>query len=169
MKQLILSRHAQTESTFSNKKDFERNLTSQGISDSTLVSNYLLEKGIKTDLILSSPANRAIATARLYANRFNIQLDKIIEVNQLYDGFSTQEFLEMLQARTSKNDKVWVFGHNPDIASWASRLLDDNYLHVPPGTAIGIEFDVENWSDIDARSGKLILYTTPKMLKEKLS
>jgi len=25
---------------------------------------------------------------------------------------------------------------------------------------------VDNWSEIDARSGKLIHYTTPKMLKE---
>ncbi|MRT92623.1 histidine phosphatase family protein [Ancylomarina sp. 16SWW S1-10-2] len=169
MKQLILSRHAKTEESRYDIKDFERNLTNRGISDSTLVSKYLFEKGIETDLILSSPANRAIATARLYANQFHIQLDKIIQIDQLYDGFSTQEFLEMLQSKAGKNDKVWVFGHNPDIASWASNLLDEGYLHVPPGTAIGIEFDVENWSDIDARSGKLILYTTPKMLTEKLS
>ena len=169
MKQLILSRHAKTEVIRFDINDFERNLTNRGINDSALVSSYLLEKGIETDLIISSPANRAIATARLYANRFNIQLDQIIQIDQLYDGFSTQEFLEMLQTKAGQKDKVWVFGHNPDIASWASKLIDEGYLHVPTGTAIGIEFDVENWTDIDARSGKLIHYTTPKILKEKLS
>ena len=169
MKQLILSRHAKTEAIHFDINDFERNLTQRGISDSTLVSNHLFEKGIQTDLIISSPANRAIASARLFANRFNIQLNNIIQVDQLYDGFSTQEFLNMLQTKAGQKDKVWVFGHNPDIASWASNLLDEGFLHVPTGTAIGIKFDVEHWTDIDARSGKLIHYTTPNRLKEKLS
>jgi len=166
MKQLILSRHAKTEVIRYDISDFERNLTSRGINDSALVSDYLFKKGIHTDLIISSPANRAIATARLFANRFNIQLDKIVQVEHLYHGFSTQEFLEMLEDKAGQFDRVWVFGHNPDIASWAYKLLDESYLHVPTGTTIGIEFDVENWSNIHARSGKLIHYTTPKMLKE---
>ena len=166
MKQLILSRHAKTEVIRYDISDFERNLTSRGINDSALVSSHLLDKGIQTDLIISSPANRAIATARLFAHRFNISLDQIVQVDQLYDGFSTQEFLGMLQNKAGQYDRVWVFGHNPDIASWASKFLDQGYLHVPTGTAIGIEFAVENWSDIDARSGKLTHYTTPKMLKE---
>ncbi|MGZ2369819.1 SixA phosphatase family protein [Ancylomarina sp. YFZ004] len=166
MKQLILSRHAKTEIIRSDISDFERNLTSRGINDSAIVSSYLLDKGIRTDLIISSPANRAIATARLFANRFNIELNKIVQVDQLYDGFSTQEFLGMLQNKAGQYDQVWVFGHNPDIASWASTFLEEGYLHVPTGTAIGIEFDVANWSDIDARSGKLVHYTTPKELKK---
>ncbi|MFT5749557.1 MAG: phosphohistidine phosphatase, partial [Ancylomarina sp.] len=91
MKQLILSRHAKTEDIRFDIKDFERNLTNRGLNDSALVSNHLFEKGIETDLIISSPANRAIATARLYANCFKIQLDQIVQINQLYDGFSTQE------------------------------------------------------------------------------
>lgn len=165
MKQLILSRHAKTEVIRYDISDFERNLTNRGINDSALVSSHLFDKGIQTDLIISSTANRAIATARLFAHRFNIELDQIVQIDQLYDGFSTQEFLEMLQKKAGQHERVWVFGHNPDIASWASKLLDEGYLNVPTGTAIGIEFDVENWSDIDARSGKLAHYTTPKMLK----
>lgn len=166
MKQLILSRHAKTEVIRYDISDFERNLTNRGINDSNLVSRHLFDKGIKTDIIISSPANRAIATARLYAHQFNIQLNTILQVDKLYDGFSTQEFLEMLQNEAGQHDKVWVFGHNPDIASWTSKLLDEGYFPVPTGTAIGIEFDVENWTDIDARSGKLIHFTTPKILKE---
>ncbi len=166
MKQLILSRHAKTEVIRYDISDFERNLTNRGINDSNLVSGHLFDKGIKTDIIISSPANRAIATARLYAHQFNIQLNTILQVDKLYDGFSTQEFLEMLQNEAGQHDKVWVFGHNPDIASWASKLLDEGYFPVPTGTAIGIEFDVENWTDIDARSGKLIHFITPKILKE---
>lgn len=166
MKQLILSRHSKTEVIRYDISDFERNLTNRGINDSKLVSSHLFQKGIETELIISSPANRAIATARLFAHQFNIQLDSILQIDQLYDGFSTQEFLELLQTKAKDQSKVWVFGHNPDIASWASKLLDEGYLHVPTGTAIGIEFDVENWTDIDARSGKLAHYTSPKMLKE---
>ncbi|MCZ4694831.1 phosphoglycerate mutase [Ancylomarina euxinus] len=166
MKQLILSRHAKTEVIRYDISDFERNLTHRGINDSALVSSHLFNKGIQTDLIVSSTANRAIATARLFAHCFNIELDQIVQIDQLYHGFSTQEFLEMLQKNAGQYERVWVFGHNPDIASWASKLLNKAYLDVPTGTAIGIEFDVENWSDINARSGKLIHYTTPKMLKQ---
>lgn len=165
MKQLILSRHAKTEAIRYDISDFERNLTERGIRDSFITSSYLLEKGIQTDLIISSPANRAIATAKHFANRFNIAQESIIQIDQLYDGFSTQEFLEMLQDKAGQYEQVWVFGHNPDIASWASILLNEGYFPIPTGTAIGIEFDVEKWTDIDARSGKLTHYTTPKMIK----
>jgi len=165
MKQLILSRHAKTEVIHGDISDFERNLTERGIRDSFLISSYLFEKGVQTDLIISSPANRAIATAKHFANRFNIAKNSILQIDQLYDGFSTQEFLGMLQNNANGYNRVWVFGHNPDIASWAFKLLDESYRPVPTGTAIGIEFDVENWSDIDARSGKLNFYVCPKMLK----
>jgi len=166
MKHLILTRHAKTEVIHDAISDYERNLTKRGIQDSNLISNYLLEKGIVADLLISSPANRAIATAKLFANRFNITQNNILKLDQLYNSLSTQEFLELLQHNAGHHDRVWVFGHNPDIASWAFKLLDENYRHVPTGTAIGIEFDVNNWSDIDARSGKLSFYVYPKMLKE---
>ncbi len=166
MKQLILSRHAKTEAIRYDIDDFERNLTDKGIRDSMLVSKHLLDKGIRADIIISSPAKRAISTARLYAHQFNIPLDSILQVKELYDGFSTQEFLEMLQNKAAKLKRVWVFGHNPDIAYWASILLGDSNLHIPTGTTIIIQFDVENWVDINARSGTLIQYITPKMLLE---
>ncbi len=165
MKHLILSRHAKTENIHNHISDFERNLTDRGIQDARSLAKDLFDKEIRTHLILSSPANRAIATARIYAHQFSIPLNQIVQIDQLYDGFSTQEFLSLLQDKAEKQNQVWVFGHNPDIASWASIFLPDGYLHVPTGTAIGIEFDVDNWIDIDARSGKLVHYTTPKMLK----
>lgn len=166
MKHLILSRHAKTEVIHNDISDFDRNLTKRGVRDSALISNYLFEKGVETDLMISSPANRAIATAKLFANRFNISKDNILKIDQLYSGFSTQEFLEMLQNNANSYNRVWVFGHNPDIASWAFKLLNESYRPVPTGTAIGIEFDAENWSDIDAHSGKLTFYVFPKMLKK---
>jgi len=165
MKHLILNRHAKTEVIYDGISDFERNLTDRGVRDSVLISNFLSEKGVQTDLMISSPANRAIATAKLFADCFNIAKENILEIDQLYDGSSTQEFLEILQCHASHIDRVWVFGHNPDIASWAFKLLDENYRHVPTGTAIGIEFNADKWSDIDARSGKLTFYVYPKMLK----
>jgi len=166
MKHLILTRHAKTEVIHDEISDFERNLTDRGIRDSVLISNYLFEKGVETDLMISSPANRAIATAKLFADCFNIAQNNILKIDQLYDGFSTQEFLDMLQYHASHLDRVWVFGHNPAIASWAFKLLDESYRHVPTGTAIGIKFNADNWSDIDGRSGELTFYVYPKMLKK---
>ncbi|MPQ46546.1 phosphoglycerate mutase [Marinifilum sp. N1E240] len=166
MKRLFLVRHAKTEVIRYDITDFQRNLKDRGINDSKLIANKLLLKKAVPDLILSSTANRAIQTANLFAKVLNYPLENIVKMDELYDGFTTHEFLGMLDQHGKDNERIMVVGHNPSIEYLAFNLSEEFYEYVPTCTVIGVEFDVDNWKDIDARTGKISLYEYPKKYKD---
>jgi len=166
MKRLFLVRHAKTEVIRYDITDFQRNLKDRGINDSNLIANKLLLKKAVPDLLLSSTANRAIQTANLFAKVLNYPLENIVKMDELYDGFTTHEFLGMLDQHGKNNECIMVVGHNPSIEYLAFNLSEEFYEYVPTCTVIGVEFDVDNWKDIDARTGKISLYEFPKKYKQ---
>ncbi|RUT80055.1 SixA phosphatase family protein [Ancylomarina longa] len=165
MKRLILVRHAKTEVIRYDITDFQRSLKERGISDSKLIANKLFLKNVQPGLLLSSPANRAIETALIFAEVLNYPVELIEQLDDLYDGFTTQDFLGILSELGEKHERIMVIGHNPSIEYLAFNLCDQFYGHVPTGTAIGIDFDVDDWDDIEARTGKLAFYEYPRKYK----
>ncbi|PKQ64334.1 hypothetical protein BZG02_05825 [Labilibaculum filiforme] len=166
MKRLILVRHAKTEGIRYDISDYQRNLIDRGISDSKLIANKLFLKNNIPDLMISSPANRAIETSLLFANVLHYPLDKIEQNDDLYDGFTTHEFLDLLHKLGKDHETIMVVGHNPSIEYLAFNLTEEFYHSVPTCTVIGIDFQIQNWSDIEARTGKLAFYEYPKKYKE---
>ncbi|PCH71185.1 MAG: phosphohistidine phosphatase [Bacteroidales bacterium] len=166
MKRLILVRHAKTEVIRYDISDYQRNLVERGINDSKLIANKLFLKSIIPDLIISSPANRAIETSLLFANVLQYPIDMIEQIDDLYDGFTTQEFLTLLDQFGKGKETVLVVGHNPSIEYLAFNLTEEFYHNVPTCTVIGIDFQIDNWSDIEVRTGKLAFYEYPKKYKQ---
>ena len=68
-KTLILARHGKAEKSDVDNFDFKRNLTERGESDVLMVAQQLLNI-ITPELIVSSPANRAYQTAKIFAKVF---------------------------------------------------------------------------------------------------
>jgi len=165
MKRLILVRHAKTEVIRYDITDFQRNLKERGINDSKLIANKLFLKNIIPDLLISSPANRAIETTLLFAEILNYPTEMIIQLDELYDGYTTQEFLELLNQLGEDHETVMIVGHNPSIEYLAFNLTDEFYGNVPTCTVIGIDFKVDKWSDIEVRTGKLAFYEYPRKYK----
>lgn len=67
-------RHA--ESNYNNEDDITRELTTKGLNDRKLVTNFLNDKNI--DIVLSSPYKRAIDTIKDFANAKGLKI-RIIE------------------------------------------------------------------------------------------
>ncbi|MDQ1771572.1 phosphoglycerate mutase [Labilibaculum sp. A4] len=166
MKRLILVRHAKTEVIRYDISDYQRSLVNRGINDSKLIANKLFLKNIIPDLMISSPANRAIETTLLFADVLQYPIDKIEQNDDLYDGFTTHEFLGLLDKLGKENETVMVVGHNPSIEYLAFNLTEEFYKAVPTCTVIGIDFQVDEWADIEVRTGKLAFYEYPKKYKE---
>ena len=63
MKRVVIVRHAKSV-PYGYEDDFNRNLTERGEMDATKISLELLQRGIKADIVLSSPAKRALEIGR---------------------------------------------------------------------------------------------------------
>lgn len=168
MKRLILVRHAKTEQLDyrSTKSDFERCLKPRGHSDSILVADELIKKGLKPDLILSSSAQRAMQTAQIIAKHMGYDAEPELH-RFLYDGYTTAEILGFLE-RYEKYDTIMIVAHNPEIAMLAINLASGDYYHFPTSATASITFDVDSWSKVNAREGQPEWFVYPSMIHRSI-
>lgn len=161
VKTVYFVRHAK--SCWSNNlPDFDRPLNDRGIVDANLVSNYLIDKNINPDIILSSSANRTRLTSEIFIENLNIQDVKIEFLDALYD-FSGESLLSALKSCDQSIDKVLLFGHNYALTKLVNQLGSVDILNVATSGFVQINFEVGEWNNI--KKGKTELIVFPKKLR----
>ena len=164
MKRVILVRHAKSVS-HGYDQDFDRTLTERGEEDAKTISLELQKMNIKPDLIIASPAVRTSQTAWIYADRLGYHKKSILFEKKLYSGKSPENFLSMLQELEDEKETVIVFGHNPTIYYYMHFLIREFNDDVPTCSTVGIEFDVDSWSKLKERHGKMAFRFIPDMFR----
>ena len=105
IKKLYIIRHAKSDWSDDTLKDFDRPLNKRGLKNAPFMGSLLKNKNINPDLILSSPALRAITTAEIIANR--VEYKNNIETNKsIYETpYSTLE--KIIYEIDDKNNSVF--------------------------------------------------------------
>lgn len=161
MKLLTLIRHAKSAEETDDISDFDRPLSEKGISDALVMGEYLLKKLPKPDLIISSPALRAVSTADIIAEKIGYSLDRIHYINELY-LCSVTEYIEVLIEQSVKIKHIFLVSHNPGTTGFANLLTGEDIDNVPTCGAVHIGLDLYKWDDVEPDSGKLLEFFTPK-------
>jgi len=164
MKRVVIVRHAKAV-PYGYDDDFNRDLRDRGKNDAALVSKELKKKGIVPGLMISSPAKRALKTARIFAENLEYEKNQIRENKNIYDGLTTSEFLELIQSLPEETETAFFFGHNPGFYYFVSNLLKHYNQDMPTCCTVAIDFNVESWKKVEARTGEIAARLTPKMLK----
>ncbi|HYQ58907.1 MAG TPA: histidine phosphatase family protein [Draconibacterium sp.] len=164
MKQVVIVRHGKAV-PYGYEDDFTRDLRERGKNDAKIVCQELKKRGILPDAMISSPAKRAIKTAIIFAEHLDFDQKRIIEIEDIYDGLTTNEFLELIKKLPPSASTVFFFGHNPGFYYYVCNLLDEFYNDMPTTSTVGINFDVNTWEQIETRSGKLAFHLMPRMFK----
>ena len=164
MKRVVIVRHAKSV-PYGYDDDFNRDLKDRGKNDAMLVSEELKRKGIVPDTMISSPAKRAIKTARIFAENLGFNRKDILEVEDIYDGQTTSEFLEMIQQLPEEAESVFFFGHNPGFHYFVNNLLAHFDGDMPTCSTVGIDFNVDSWKKVEARTGQKAFQLVPRMFK----
>lgn len=157
-RKLYIVRHAEAEDFgFSTMlKDFDRNLTGRGLSQSARLGNYLSKLPNRIELFVSSPANRAHQTAKVLLEQLKKD-DSEIETNRELYGGGARAYLACLNKVDDKIATVAIFGHNPDISFFAEYLTkDDVGGGMKKASMIVLSFKDLSWKEISAKSGDLI-------------
>lgn len=163
MKRVVIVRHAKSD-PYGYDNDFYRDLTDRGENDAEKISEKLQGIEIKPDLVISSPATRALHTATIFCRNLGYELPKIQKEDILYSGITTQGFVEMLHELPESIETVFVFGHNPTVYYLAYNLVKYFNSDMPTCSTVVIDFQVEKWADVLARGGSVALQLTPKKL-----
>jgi len=164
MKRVVIVRHAKAV-PYGYDDDFNRKLRDRGKNDANRISLRLIGDGVKADLIISSPAKRALKTAKIYAENFRYPVNSIQTEEDLYEGMTTQEFIDLLREISEEVQTVFVFGHNPLVYHLTNNLVKLFNSDMPTCSTVAVDFDVESWKEVSARGGDLAFHITPRMLK----
>ena len=144
MKQLTLFRHGNAEPHGKGIEDFQRELIKQGVQRVTEVAQKAVNAWGTPDLIVSSPAVRAIATAELYAEELSTT-DDIQLFEELYAAESG-DIVDIIHELPADAEHVVIVGHNPSLEELAFLLLKEE-VSLQPGASIHFTIDIERWKD----------------------
>lgn len=128
--------------------DEDRPLSDSGIKDSKKLASKLHKRDYNFDLILTSPAIRAITTAQLVANRLGYK-QKFITINQHIYAAALEDLLKVIVKTQKKVDSLLLVGHNPSISSLAKYLAGEP-ISMPTCALLELKFEIKNWEQISA-------------------
>jgi phosphohistidine phosphatase len=164
MKRIVIVRHAKAV-PYGYDEDFTRDLTDRGVSDAQIIGRELKKMEIVPDSMISSPANRAIQTALIFAENMGFNKKQIVEIEDIYNGLTTSEFLGVIKQLPQTAETAFFFGHNPGFHYFVNNLLELFYEDMPTSSTVAIDFNVDSWKKVEARSGKKAFHLIPKMFK----
>ena len=156
MKQLILIRHAKS-SWKSPVQDFDRVLSNKGIQKAHLVSSHIVDLLPKTFMVWSSTARRAKETAIIFAQNISIPIESIIFKDELYT-FDESKLEEIIKSCSDDYDNLIVFGHNEAITNFVNKFGSIPIDNVSTSGFVNIEFDCNNWNEIEKGITKKVVY-----------
>ena len=110
MKVLLLVRHGQSGWDDVKLADRDRPLTDKGKRDATKMGNRLAESEVALDMIVSSPAQRAQATAPIIARRLDFKRMHIVQDEQLYGG-QVDDLLQLIKEVGGDHKRAMLVGH----------------------------------------------------------
>ncbi len=160
MKLLYLVRHAKAISQKSGVNDFKRSLSKQGLEDAQAMGKRLKKKGIVPDLLLSSPADRALETAHFFAHELGYPVQKILLKDEFYDD-NEGIILEMLKSLSDNDDSLMLFGHEPTLSQLAALFLQETDLELRTSDVAGIALKIASWQELAEAVGTLVFFDFP--------
>ena len=150
---LYIGRHAKSSWDFPGRADIDRPLAERGLSNAYDMAQRMKKRQDKPGLIISSPANRALHTAIIFARELRIPFSELSVNEDLYMAGEDSIF-KIISGMDDKVHSVMVFGHNPDFTDFANYFLHDQIYNIPTCGVVRLTFNVSRWENI--HRGKLV-------------
>jgi phosphohistidine phosphatase len=160
MKTLFLIRHAKSSWGNPALPDKDRPLSARGERDAPKMGTRLAERDVKPDMILSSPARRALTTAEIIAKKLDYRVKDIVVDDRLYAA-AVDDLLSVIHKLGDKARCVMLFGHNPEFTELAHRLSSE-ITHMPTCAVAEFTFSAKSWSEVGKAKPAKVALDSPK-------
>ena len=158
---LYICRHAKSSWADPGQDDFDRPLNDRGMNDAPMMAKLFRERGEPLDLIVTSPANRAITTARHFAGALNIGAADFREEPKLY--LATVGGINAIVNQLPVGAKrVLLVGHNPGFTEVLEHFTGEYVDNVPTCGMARLDFTVKEWGLVGRDLGTLVWFDYPK-------
>ena len=187
MRRLMLLRHAKTEHDAPSGHDQDRRLDERGRLDAAAIGTWIGRHPPFPDAVLVSTAVRAQQTweiardAMKDAVREQLPQPQVELLDELYGAEKHRSRRHIANriirwAEVTDPARLMLIGHNPGMHELALMLagsgdaaakksLEDN---LPTAGLAILDFAIDDWNEVAFRRGKLVRFTSPKLLKQAL-
>ena len=142
--------------------DIDRPLNKRGKRDAPFMGAMCRSKGYIPDILISSNANRAQTTAKVFCREFDFDAGKLTLEDSLYHA-PEDTYLEVCFGLGEDVNSVMLFGHNPGITYLANSVSDEYIDNVPTCGVLVIDASVDKWNKLDFSNCTLKDFIYPKM------
>lgn len=161
VRNLFLIRHAKAAEPSASQKDINRDLAPKGYQDAPRAGRYMFEQQWHPDIILSSSAQRAMATAELLAEQLRFDTNRIKYLEELYQA-SVRSMLQLLSEQKDTQQQIIIVGHNPVLSYLAEYLTGQEIGSIVPCGIVNIRLETDTWAEISKDTAELDSYTIPE-------
>ena len=164
---LLLLRHGKSDSP-AGVADFDRPLKKRGRQASDQIGRWLIDNGLTPDFMLSSPANRAITTARRVCETMGKNPGTIHEKRDIYLA-ELETLLKTVRLLPESADRAMIVGHNPgleELLAALSKTVVSPYDESGrmPTCALAVLRLGSAWADTALQSASLEFLILPRAL-----
>lgn len=162
MKTLTLIRHAKSSWDDPQLADVDRPLNSRGQRDAPVMGDRVARRRLAPDLLLSSPARRALTTARVFAQALDYPAEAIRTNDDIYAA-PGGVLLNILRSLDGSAHRVFLFGHNPGFTELANLLARETAIdNVPTCGVVHLTLNIPDWAAIAPGCGRVVFFDYPK-------
>ena len=111
--------------------------------------------------IISSPAERALSTARLFCNGIELPHQNVKVDNNLYAA-SSSEMLVVIKNINVNVESVLIIGHNPGLTDLSNYLSDFPIDNIPTCGIVELFFNRKSWKEIKFGTCRMGFFEYPK-------
>lgn len=168
-RELWLMRHGKAE-RYDGNEDYDRRLKKRGKKDANRIGEWLKDQRLLPDAVISSPATRAIMTAKIICDVIGFERQHIQMEKRLYDeGLSRVK--SVLADCPETFNRVLLVGHNPELEELFTYLVTSTSLpdleKLLPTAALARLALPDDWTQLEKGCAELISTTYPKSLGEE--
>ena len=165
MKTLLLMRHAKSSRDDPSLSDHDRPLNERGKSDAPRMGRLLRNEGLTPDLIISSSATRALATAGAVGEACHYTDPSGVRVApELYPGDSPN-YVRIQREVPEEIHRVLVVGRNPAIETFLSGLVHEDEI-LPTAAVAVVQLPIERWEKLTVKAhGVLKIVWKPREIE----
>jgi phosphohistidine phosphatase len=146
MKKITFLRHSKSSWDY-NLDDIDRPLNNSGVVKIKKVAESSKAQFVKSDIIFSSSATRAIHTSLILTRSLSINSNRISICEDLYT-FEFNEVVNFINKIENKYSEVVLVGHNPAYTEISNYFSENKILNLPTARWFSMKFDSNLWSDI---------------------
>jgi len=163
MKHLTIIRHAKSSWGDHTLADFDRPLNERGQRNALTMGKLLSGEGFSPELIISSPALRAITTAEIMAAETGYTSREILQEQRIYEA-NTRVLFEIIQGIPEHVGNAVLIGHNPGLENLVSQLLfKEDIGDLATCATAQLRLLPDHWSGVSSDTAELIAFRYPRM------